>query len=230
MALDTFAAIDFETANNERTSVCSVGIVVVRNGVVADSFYSLIKPEPEYYNYWCTQVHGITIDDTRNAPVFPEVWKQVEPLIEGMPLVAHNKAFDENCLKAVFRCYQMDYPDYTFLCTLQKSKRVWPCGHHNLDIIAERCGYHLANHHHALADAEACAAIALKLFNHNNDPYYMEAKDKVLETMKQAGTPLNAGKVAELSGLDRKEVDKAMKQLKEEGAIVSPKRCYWEPK
>lgn len=57
----------------------------------------------------------------------------------------------------------------------------------------------------------------------------MEAKDKVLETMKQAGTPLNAGKVAELSGLDRKEVDKAMKALKEEGTIVSPKRCYWEP-
>lgn len=57
----------------------------------------------------------------------------------------------------------------------------------------------------------------------------MEAKDKVLETMKQAGTPLNAGKVAELSGLDRKDVDKAMKALKEEGTIVSPKRCYWEP-
>ena len=57
----------------------------------------------------------------------------------------------------------------------------------------------------------------------------METKDKVLETMKQAGSPLNAGKVAELSGLDRKEVDKAMKALKEEGAIVSPKRCYWEP-
>jgi DNA polymerase III epsilon subunit-like protein len=41
-----FAAIDFETANNERTSVCSVGIVVVRNGEIADSFYSLIQPEP----------------------------------------------------------------------------------------------------------------------------------------------------------------------------------------
>ena len=57
----------------------------------------------------------------------------------------------------------------------------------------------------------------------------MEAKEKVLAAMKEAGTPLNAGKVAELSGLDRKEVDKAMKQLKDEGAIVSPKRCYWEP-
>lgn len=57
----------------------------------------------------------------------------------------------------------------------------------------------------------------------------MDTKDKVLETMKQAGTPLNAGKIAELSGIDRKEVDKAMKQLKESGAIVSPKRCYWQP-
>jgi biotin operon repressor len=47
--------------------------------------------------------------------------------------------------------------------------------------------------------------------------------------MQQAGEPLNAGKIAELSGIDRKEVDKAMKQLKEEGAIVSPVRCKWEP-
>ena len=57
----------------------------------------------------------------------------------------------------------------------------------------------------------------------------MEAKQKVLDTMKQAGQPLNAGKIAELSGLDRKEVDKAMKALKEEGAIVSPGRCKWTP-
>ena len=57
----------------------------------------------------------------------------------------------------------------------------------------------------------------------------METKDKVLAVMKEAGTQLNAGKIAELSGIDRKEVDKAMKQLKEEGAIVSPVRCKWAP-
>ena len=57
----------------------------------------------------------------------------------------------------------------------------------------------------------------------------MEIKEKVLETMKAAGEPLNAGKIAEISGIDRKEVDKAMKQLKEEGAIVSPVRCKWAP-
>ena len=57
----------------------------------------------------------------------------------------------------------------------------------------------------------------------------METKAKVLATMGEAGEPLNAGKIAELSGIDRKEVDKAMKQLKDEGAIVSPVRCKWEP-
>lgn len=57
----------------------------------------------------------------------------------------------------------------------------------------------------------------------------MEAKEQVLAAMKKAGTPLNAGAIAELSGLDRKEVDKAMKQLKADGAIVSPVRCKWAP-
>ncbi len=57
----------------------------------------------------------------------------------------------------------------------------------------------------------------------------MDNKSKVLETMKKAGEPLNAGKIAELSGLDRKEVDKAMKELKDECAIISPVRCKWAP-
>ncbi len=58
----------------------------------------------------------------------------------------------------------------------------------------------------------------------------MEAKKIVLEAMKKDGTPLNAGKIVELTGLDRKIVDKTMIQLKNEGQIVSPKRCYWQPK
>ena len=154
-----YAAIDFETANNERSSVCSVGIVIVRNGEIVDTFY-----EPNYYNYWCTQVHGITRRDTEDAPVFPKVWKQIEPLIEGLPLVAHNKAFDESCLKAVFRCYQMDYPDYEFYDTLCVSRRVLPhLENHQLHTVAAACGYQLENHHHALADAEACAWIAREI-------------------------------------------------------------------
>ena len=54
-------------------------------------------------------------------------------------------------------------------------------------------------------------------------------KELILDAMKQAGEPLNAGKGAELTGLDRKVVDKAFAELKKEGAIVSPVRCKWEP-
>lgn len=156
-----FAAIDFETANQYRTSVCSVGLVVVKNEEIVDRFYSLIQPEPNFYSHWNTQVHGLTQSDTEKAPVFPFVWKEIETRIEGLPLVAHNKAFDEGCLKAVFRSYCMDYPDYEFHCTLQTSRRLFKTLHnHQLQTVAAQCGYNLNKHHHALADAEACAWIA----------------------------------------------------------------------
>lgn len=159
-----FAAIDFETANAESSSVCSVGIVVVRGGEIVDSFYSLIQPEPNYYNYFCQRVHGLSYADTDDAPVFPRVWEQIEPLIEGLPLVAHNARFDQGCLKAVFRVYQMDYPDYVFYDTLRASRRAFPFApNHQLHTVAALCGFDLKNHHHALADAEAAAAIALKI-------------------------------------------------------------------
>ncbi len=58
----------------------------------------------------------------------------------------------------------------------------------------------------------------------------MEPKELVLEVIKKDGNPLNAGKIVELTGLERKVVDKAMDQLKKEEAIVSPKRCYWQAK
>ena len=57
----------------------------------------------------------------------------------------------------------------------------------------------------------------------------MEPKDLVLEAMTKFGAPVNAGKIAELTGLDRKVVDKAFAALKKEGLIVSPVRCKWEP-
>jgi DNA polymerase-3 subunit epsilon len=163
--MNAFAAIDFETANPYRTSVCSVGVVIVRDGVFADSFYSLIRPEPEWYARRFTQIHGLSAADTADAPIFPTVWRQIEPMIAGLPLVAHNSAFDEGCLKAVFRMYGMDYPDYEFYCTYRASRRAFgnTLPNHQLHTVAARCGYVLEAHHHALADAQACAWIAREL-------------------------------------------------------------------
>ncbi len=58
----------------------------------------------------------------------------------------------------------------------------------------------------------------------------MSTSQTVISVMKKAGKPLKAGEIAELSGIDKKEVEKAMKDLQKSGEIVSPKRCFWEPK
>ena len=160
-----FVAIDFETANGSRSSVCSVGIVVVRNGEIVDKFYSLIHPTPNYYAQFCQEVHGLCDQDTCHAPCFPEVWEEIKPRIEGLPLVAHNSRFDESCLKAVHASYKMDYPNYIFHDTLAASRQAFgkSIPNHQLHTAAAACGYDLTAHHHALADAEACAAIALKI-------------------------------------------------------------------
>jgi DNA polymerase III subunit epsilon len=168
--MKSFAAIDFETANTSPSSVCSVGVVIVRDGEIVDSFYSLIQPEPNYYGYFQTRVHGLTQQDTDNAPIFPKVWAQIAPKIEGLTLVAHNKSFDERCLKAAFKTYGMDYPDYTFRCTCIESRKALPqLPNHRLDTVSEYCGFSLKNHHHALADAEAATVIHLYLLENFPD-------------------------------------------------------------
>ncbi|HPB89726.1 MAG TPA: 3'-5' exoribonuclease [Bacteroidales bacterium] len=160
-----FAAIDFETANECRSSVCSVGVVVVRNGEIVEKFYSLIRPEPEYFKWFCQRVHGLSEEETSEAPVFPHVWEKIAPMIKGLPLVAHNSSFDEGCLKEVFKVYQMDYPDYVFHDTCATSRKHFAnsIDNHELQTVAAACGFNLENHHHALADAEACAHIAMKI-------------------------------------------------------------------
>jgi DNA polymerase-3 subunit epsilon len=160
-----FAAIDFETANCNMSSVCSVGIVIVRDGRIVDRIYRLIRPEPEWYAPRNTLIHGLDLADTENAAVFPFVWNEIAPKIAGLPLVAHSSAFDERCLKAVHQVYRMDYPEYEFHCTCKASRKIFgkSLPNHQLQTVSAHCGYNLLNHHHALADAEACAVIAIKI-------------------------------------------------------------------
>ena len=160
-----FVAIDFETANYVRSSVCSMGLVFVADGRIVDERYSLIKPYPNYYLAGNTAIHGLSCEDTSEAPTFDEVWEQFEPLVRDLPFVAHNASFDRSCLIAAHKAYDLYYPDYPFFCTLQASRRklrgLLP--NHQLHTVAAYCGFDLENHHNALADAEACAHIALKL-------------------------------------------------------------------
>ena len=147
-----FVAIDFETANECASSVCSIGAVLVRNGKIVKTFYSLIKPESDYYKWFCQQVHRLGHEDTDDAEVFPFVWKRMqEELLEelqllsgdtaddhlALPLVAHNAKFDSRCLREVFNCYRMDYPEYVFHDTLAASRKHFGCtleNHHQVSL------------------------------------------------------------------------------------------------
>lgn len=160
-----FAAIDFETANGYPCSVCSVGVVVVRNGEITERFYRLIHPVPNYYSPGNVRIHGLTREDTDSADTFPEVWAEIAPKIEGLPLVAHFARFDEGCLKAAFARFEMTYPGYKFYCTCTASRKTFgrTLPNHRLPTVSRKCGFILENHHNAIADAEAAAHIAMKI-------------------------------------------------------------------
>lgn len=164
-SMNSFVALDFETANQHRSSVCSIGLVFVENRQIVDKYYELIRPVPNFYSYWNTKVHGLTERDTAQAVEFPEIWEYLLTRIQDLPLVAHNSAFDQSCLKAVLATYNLPIHQNPFYCTFRKSKSVFPnLPNHKLDTVSAYLGYQLANHHHALADAEACAHIALQVF------------------------------------------------------------------
>lgn len=159
--MERFAAIDFETANGKRSSICSVGIAIVEDNKVIDSIYSLVRPTPNYYTQWTTAVHGLTAYDTNLSPDFEEVWAGIAGKLADLPLVAHNSPFDEGCLKAAHENFDLAYPKYPFYCTCRLSRKLFPfLENHQLHTVAAYCGYDLKHHHHAMADAYACAHIA----------------------------------------------------------------------
>ena len=159
-----FVAIDFETANAKRSSICSMGLVFVRDGKPVRTFYSPVRPIPNYYHFFNTSVHGLSTADTDNAPDFFSVWRTIADALEGLPLVAHNSAFDRSCLRAVFEAYGRAYPDYPFYCTLRAARAALPTlPNYQLDTVARYLGFPVGHHHHALDDALACAHIATAL-------------------------------------------------------------------
>lgn len=162
--MQNFAAIDFETANEKRTSICSVGLVICRHGQLTEYYHELIRPYPFVFNPVNISIHNITPEQVKNAPTFPEVWSRLIPKIGTLPLVAHNRSFDRSCLQRTCEHYHLSMPNNNFYCTYQASCKIMPqLSDHCLDTLSRHFGLKL-NHHNALSDAEACARLALRFF------------------------------------------------------------------
>ena len=157
-----FIAFDFETANFQKHSACSLALVFVQNNQVVGEFYSLIKPETDFH--WRNiQIHGIRPEDVRDAPTFPEVWQQIQGYFqENRLLVAHNASFDCGVLQGCLDYYGLPRPHYLSLCTVRTSRKLFPdYPNHKLNTVCEQLQIPLNNHHNALADSQACASILL---------------------------------------------------------------------
>ncbi len=108
-----FIALDFETAQGYRHSICQVGIVKYENGEIVDELNLLVQPPNNYYWPRFIDIHGITHQMTANAPFFDGVWHQIKPYIENQLVVAHNGlSFDFPVLKATLSYYKLEEPTY----------------------------------------------------------------------------------------------------------------------
>lgn len=159
-----FIAIDFETATSRRASICETGICVVRDGEVVENRSWLVQPEDNRYQYWNMRVHGITPEDTENAPSFPEVWEEIERLYldEFNILVAHNVSFDRSCLEYSARLYNLHLPELQWRCSLQTARRIYDFTCNSLAYLCHQLRIPEGIHHRAGDDAEMCARLYLK--------------------------------------------------------------------
>lgn len=155
--MNSFTAIDFETAHGKRWSICQVGLVQIENGVITNELSILVQPPNNFYWDRFIDIHHITPEITRNAPTFASVWPLIEPYIKNQNVVAHcGFSFDFNVLAKTLEYYGLLVPEYEKHCTYRLYKD-------NLSSLCQRFEIEL-NHHEALSDARACAELFLRHF------------------------------------------------------------------
>jgi DNA polymerase-3 subunit epsilon len=159
-----FIAIDFETANSQRSSPCEIGLVKVENFEIVDRKSYLIKPRDNYFDFYNTFLHGIDESMVENEPEFDVIYNQLKPYFESYPIIAHNASFDISVLRHTLDLYDIEYPETNYSCTYQMAREAFKgLFSFKLDSVCNYLGIKL-DHHRALSDAEACAEVAIRIF------------------------------------------------------------------
>jgi len=157
-----FVAIDFETANEDLTSVCQVGIALFKSGKLTDQFSTLINPKDEF-SFINTSIHGIKQSDVKKAPVFKNAYSKIFDFLNNNIVVSHTH-FDRAVLLRTADRHSLNLPEIQWLDSAKVVRRTWK--------KYERKGYGLGNvtkdlgisfkHHDALEDAIAAGKVLLK--------------------------------------------------------------------
>ena len=159
-----FVAIDFETANADKASVCQVGVVKVLGGEMASVQSWYVRPptgltsfDPENIG-----IHGIKPKDVLKEGIeWAESVERLEKLCAGLPLIAHNAAFDRGVFEAACRMTGVETPSWRWEDTLKISREYLDLPNHKLPTVAEHLRLPQFMHHDAAADAQACALVAV---------------------------------------------------------------------
>ena len=155
--MNRFIALDVETSNSDRSSICQIGWVVFENGRIISEYSSLINPNSAFLSR-NIQVHGIQPQNVVNAPAFADVHPLLLDVCEGA-VVAHHGDFDWQSIGHAAYLEGLDFPDCEWLNTRKASQEAWAhLPNHKLDTLCRELGIELA-HHDALEDARACGRI-----------------------------------------------------------------------
>lgn len=158
--------LDFETANSSSGSICAVGAALLEDGDGLERREYLVKPHKsvDYMSKFCRDIHGITYEDLRESPEFPEIWQSVKAVLTSADcVVIHNAPFDLRHLHKVLEFYYLQSVSFDYVCSLQLCRYHFPEAHsHSLNCMADMFGITF-QHHDALEDAETCAKIASQL-------------------------------------------------------------------
>lgn len=156
-------AIDFETANEQRASACSIGLAWIEDGRVTGVESHLIRPPEMRFAPVNVRIHGISPGMVQDAPEFPDVLAGLRQRISGCDMVlAHNAGFDMSVMRASCDTYQLAYPEFDYLCTVKVAQRVWAdLGTARLNALGDHLGISF-RHHDAGEDALVCAEVALE--------------------------------------------------------------------
>jgi len=174
-----FISLDFETAASKKSSICAVGLVVVKDSQVALAQQWLVKPHPNYkFEPICISKHGIRENDVKDQPEFPHIYRNfLKEYVEKYFIFAHSAASaDISMFKQTLELYGEKVPEIQYGCTRNLSRHVFPSLlNYRLDTIARHLSISL-KHHNALSDAMACAEIVLRLHQDIGDKIYEFSK------------------------------------------------------
>lgn len=162
---DSFVAIDFETANANRGSACSIGLAFVEDGRIIGAEEHLMRPPAtvDYFEPFNVSIHGITPGMVRSKPRFGKIMPDLLDRIGDRTVVAHNAGFDLSVLRGACHLSGLEWPTLTYLCTVVMSRSMLELEHYSLPNVARELNLILEDHHNAQADAICTAKIMLSL-------------------------------------------------------------------